>query len=115
MKPFYFLFILSVVLVTPAVAQQDWGCGGPCSTYDALNQQNTYDPMGSYRSLPSVPYQHDLNPGGWDLTDRQSSGADYWYEDRTTRDIYSDPPRNSYQDQKSKGCGWTFGEWSEGC
>lgn len=46
----------------------------------------------SYQRSRPAP-RHQLNPNGRALTEAYSSGADYWFEDRTTRSLYSDPPR----------------------
>lgn len=124
MKRFTLTLIVSVFLVTSAQAQMGgnpyslencalcvpaqplspprWTHPQPnANTWQSYVPSPNWEAERNYQRSKSAP-RHDLNPGGRALTDAYSSGADYWYENRTTRDIY--------RDQGSSGCGWSFDE-----
>ena len=112
-----FLFTLTVlVLASVAHAQTDWGCGGPCNTYDAMqNDGFTYDrgyTPGQYsydQSLNSQRFEPDTSMDYCcDFTDQSAAQARSEESQWRLRDLY--------QNQQPAACGPAFDPRArEGC
>ena len=106
-----FLFTLTVlVLASVAHAQTDWGCGGPCNTYDAMqNDGFTYD-----RYTPVPPsYNQPLNSFNSQRFESDTS-MDYCcdFTDQSAAQARSEESKwrlqGLYQNQKPVACGPAF-------
>ena len=109
---------LVLAVVTINAPAQDWGCGGPCNTYDAL-QDYGYSPGPSSAPPPSYNRQ-SLNNQSYAYG--FNSGADYCC-DFSERDAQTERIeqrnwrlQNLYQNQKPAACGPAFNPRArEGC
>lgn len=104
---------ISFVLVLPAVAQQDWGCGGPCNTYDAM-QNGGWQPAPSYtpRSYNHSLGSPSMNQYRYDGSMVGSPTFEQSFQQQRQRDAQIEQRnwqlQNLYQNQKPAACGPAF-------